>query len=257
MREKTGIAVVIGLRRSASLRNLAGNQFHLAEFQLRCSRQDEHPFSNDRNHHALGVTLTLSSPLSNADATRVNVRHELREEVGELRSLGLGLWREHDRLPFDVEQFMSTYAKWNEGWSPTNSHTHTDCPRVRLTPDLQLARVSHLHLRHAIVEIDLSAPADRSAGLNGLERGVPEDECEAVGGRVVRADVDKRAVGGLAGALQGSAHPLHSSGVIPCLIPSQSSFRPVVSRVCPARVKFAQPVLFEKRDGFGSDPVCK
>ena len=52
--------------------------------------------------------------LNDVDVTAANVRPELREEVDDLRRLGLDLRRELDRRPFGPERFMAVYAKWNE-----------------------------------------------------------------------------------------------------------------------------------------------
>lgn len=52
--------------------------------------------------------------LNDVDVTAANVRPELREEVvDDLRTLGLDFRRQLDRRPFDSEQFMAVYTKWN------------------------------------------------------------------------------------------------------------------------------------------------
>jgi archaellum component FlaG (FlaF/FlaG flagellin family) len=71
-------------------------------------------------HSTLAVALAGSGDvegarraLSDADVTAANVRLELREEVDDLRTLGLDLRRELDRRPYDFELFMAVYTKWN------------------------------------------------------------------------------------------------------------------------------------------------
>ena len=75
------------------------------------------PFAYSTLAVALATTGDIEGSrraLNDVEATTRNVRPELRDEVDDLRALGLDLRRELDRRPFSSERLLAVYSKWNE-----------------------------------------------------------------------------------------------------------------------------------------------
>lgn len=72
-------------------------------------------------YSTLGVALAATGDiegsrraLNDVDTSAGHVRPELRDEIDDLRALGLDLRRELDRRPFDHVRVLTVYSRWND-----------------------------------------------------------------------------------------------------------------------------------------------